>query len=72
MACEDPRSTWSHCGSEEALDQRVPVFPSTAADAGNEAFSVEDAVAGWFSAASAVPQVVLPLPVPYTPNSHSE
>jgi hypothetical protein len=41
-----PRSTWSHCGSEKALDQRVLVFPSTAFDAGNEAFSVDDAVAG--------------------------
>ena len=26
-----PRSTCSHCGSENALDQRVPVLPSTAA-----------------------------------------
>ena len=29
-----PRSTCSHCGSENALDQRVPVLPSTASDAG--------------------------------------
>ena len=29
-----PRSTCSHCGSEKALDQRVPVLPSTASDAG--------------------------------------
>jgi len=50
----EPRSTCSHCGSENALDQRVPVLPSTAADAGNEAFSSDDAVAGRFSAASAV------------------
>jgi hypothetical protein len=42
----DPRSTWSHCGSEKALDQRVPVLPSTAAEAGVPAFSVDDAVAG--------------------------
>src|SRR5580693_6760528 len=42
-----PRSTCSHCGSLNALDQRVPVFPSTAFDAGNEAFSSDDAVAGW-------------------------
>jgi hypothetical protein len=42
----EPRSTSSHCGSENALDQRVLVLPSTAADAGNEAFSSEDAVAG--------------------------
>ena len=27
-----PRSTWSHCGSLKALDQRVPVSPSTAAE----------------------------------------
>src|SRR6266851_4695363 len=50
----EPRSTCSHCGSENALDQRVLVLPSTAADAGNDAFSTEDAVAGWFSAASVV------------------
>ena len=40
-----PRSTSSHCGSLNALDQRVLVLPSTAADAGNDAFSTEDAVA---------------------------
>jgi hypothetical protein len=54
MVWLEPRSTWSHWGSENALDQRVPVLPSTAADAGNDAFSSEDAVAGRFSAASAV------------------
>src|SRR5947199_401169 len=41
-----PRSTWIHCGSLNALDQRVPAFPSTAAEAGRVAFSVDDAVAG--------------------------
>src|SRR4051812_16696264 len=46
MVCEAPRSTRTHCGSLNALDQRVPVLPSTAFAAGNEAFSVEDAVAG--------------------------
>src|SRR5882757_1745232 len=46
MACEEPRSTCSHCGSATALDQRVPVLPSTAAEAGKLALSVEDAVAG--------------------------
>ena len=56
----DPRSTCSHCGSLNALDQRVPVLPSTASAAGVPAFSVEEAVAGWFRAASVVPQV-LPL-----------
>ena len=60
----DPRSTWSHCGSEKALDQRVPVLPSTAFDAGSEAFSSDDAVAGWFRAAFVVPQVVPPPMVP--------
>jgi hypothetical protein len=45
MAWEEPRSTSSHCGSEKALDQRVPVFPSTALAAGKLAFSVEEAVA---------------------------
>src|ERR1017187_6042564 len=42
----EPRSTCSHCGSLKALDQRVPRLPSTAAEAGGPAFSVEDAVAG--------------------------
>ncbi len=42
-----PRSTCSHCGSEKALDQRVPVLPSTAFEAGNAAFSSDDAVAGF-------------------------
>src|SRR5919204_433583 len=44
--CVEPRSTWIHCGSENALDQRVPALPSTAAEAGVPAFSVEEAVAG--------------------------
>ena len=50
-----PRSTRSHCGSEKALDQRVPVLPSTAFEAGNVAFSVDDAVAGfpWDSSVNA-------------------
>src|SRR5947209_74868 len=46
MVAVAPRSTWIHCGSLNALDQRVPVLPSTAADAGVPPFSVEDAVAG--------------------------
>ena len=55
-----PRSTWIHCGSLNADDHRVPVLPSTAAEAGVPAFSVEDAVAGFpceisGSAAAAVP-----------------
>ncbi|BCB79443.1 hypothetical protein Pflav_058530 [Phytohabitans flavus] len=29
-----PRSTWIHCGSLNALDQRVPVLPSNAAETG--------------------------------------
>ena len=41
------------------------VLPSTAADAGNDAFSSEDAVAGWFSAASVVlHEAPVPLVVP--------
>ncbi len=50
-----PRSTCSHCGSEKALDQRVPVLPSTAFDAGYAALSVDDAVAGcpWDSSVDA-------------------
>ena len=39
----EPRSTCSHWGSLNALDQRVPVLPSTAADAGNDEFSSEEA-----------------------------
>src|SRR6266404_7719729 len=57
MDWEEPRSTSSHCGSENPLDHRVPVFPSTAVEAGNEAFSVEDAGAVLFSARFAVPQL---------------
>src|ERR1700746_301532 len=57
MLVVEPRSTCSHCGSEDALDQRVPVLPSTAAEAGKLAFSVDDAVAGWLRAAFAVPQL---------------
>jgi hypothetical protein len=53
----EPRSTSSHCGSENALDQRVPVFPSTAFAAGKLAFSSEEAVAVLFSATFVVPQV---------------
>lgn len=46
MVAREPRSTWSHCGSLNALAQRVPVLPSTAAAAGVPAFSVDEAVAG--------------------------
>jgi hypothetical protein len=66
-----PRSTRSHCGSLNALDQRVPALPSTAALAGKVAFSTLDAAAGRPRAALAVPQVP-PVRVPYTSNSHSE
>src|SRR5713101_8958453 len=59
----EPRSTSSHCGSENALDQRVPVLPSTAAEAGKPAFSVEEAVAVLFSAILVVPQPPLPPPL---------
>src|SRR4051812_7644166 len=40
-----PRSTCSHCASLNALDQRVPVLPSTALAAAKSAFSALDAVA---------------------------
>ena len=55
MLAVDPRSTWSHCGSPNALDQRVPVLPSVALDAGKLAFSVDDAVVGlpWDSSVAA-------------------
>ena len=67
-----PRSTIHHCGSEKALDQRVPAFPSFPAEAGLAAFSTEEALAGLLRAALAVPQLV-PVPmVPITWNSHSE
>src|SRR5882724_10126143 len=62
MAWDEPRSTSSHCGSEKALDQRVPVLPSTASAAGVPAFSVEDAVAVLFSARLVVPHVPPPPP----------
>src|SRR5260370_21606623 len=58
----DPRSTCSHCGSENALDHRVPRFPSTAFAAGNVALSSEDAVAGWLSALLDVRQPPPPEP----------
>src|ERR1022692_4903833 len=57
MAWLDPRSTWSHCGSANALDQRVPVLPSTAAEAGKLALSVDDAVAGRPAARLVLPQL---------------
>src|SRR6185437_9958198 len=57
MLVDAPRSTSSHCGSEKALDQRVPVLPSVAPAAGVPAFSVEEAVVALFSATSVVPQV---------------
>src|SRR5215472_15731020 len=53
----EPRSTSSHCGSENALDHRVPVLPSTALDAGKPEFSSDEAVAVLFSAAFVVPHV---------------
>jgi hypothetical protein len=50
-----PRSTCSHCGSENALDHRLPALPSTARPAPVLAFSLDDAVAGrpWESSAPA-------------------
>ena len=41
ISLRTPRLTVIHCGSANALDQRVPMDPSTALDADNEAaFSV--------------------------------
>src|SRR5579871_3707093 len=57
MLCDEPRSTSSHCGSENALDHRVPVLPSTALPGGKVAFSVEEEVAVLLSAMLVVPQV---------------
>src|SRR5258708_20988828 len=44
--CVEPRSTSSHCGSENWLDQRVFGFPSVAFAGGKLAFSCDDAVVG--------------------------
>ena len=69
-AAAAPRSTWSHCGSLNALDQRVPVLPSTAAAAGVPAFSVEEAVPGcpaqrwWCRRPAGVPSVAEDLELP--------
>src|ERR1700731_3321381 len=57
MLWVDPRSTSSHCGSENALDQRVVRFPSVALDAGQLGPCIDDAVVGWCSAMFVVPQV---------------
>src|SRR3954447_23155387 len=46
MFAELPRSTRSHCGSLQALPQRLVVLPSTAAAAGAPPFSVDEASAG--------------------------
>src|ERR1700761_7352620 len=64
MLWDEPRSTSSHCGSENADDHLVPVLPSTAAEAGVPAFSVEEAVAVLFSATLVVPHVPPPLLLP--------
>src|SRR5689334_6231882 len=64
MFWEVPRSTSSHWGSEKAEDQRVPVLPSTAAEAGKLALSVEEAVAVLPSATFVVPQEPVPPPLP--------
>src|SRR5215472_12978518 len=55
MVAVEPRSTWSHCGSLNWLDQRVPVLPSVVLDAGKPAFSRDDAVVGlpWDSSVAA-------------------
>src|SRR5258708_5464990 len=61
MPWEEPRSTSSHCGSENADDQRVPVLPSVAALAGAPAFSVLEAAVVLFTAALVVPPEPPPL-----------
>src|SRR5580704_3867947 len=57
MGWVEPRSTSSHCGSENALDQRVVRFPSVALDAGQLGPCIDDAVVGWCSAIFVVPHV---------------
>src|SRR5579862_7162472 len=56
MGWVEPRSTSSHCGSENALDQRVVRLPSVAFDAGQAGPWMEDAVVGWCNARFVVPQ----------------
>src|SRR4029453_7208690 len=46
MVAVAPRSTRSHCGSLQALPQRVSLRPSTAAAAGAPPFSVDEASVG--------------------------
>src|SRR5215471_1731445 len=65
--CVEPRSTSSHCGSENWLDQRVLVFPSVAFLAGKLALSCDDAVVGWWSAMFVVPHVAAEALVAVTP-----
>src|SRR2546429_3694057 len=46
MACEAPRSTWIHCGSEPSLlAQRVLVLPSTALAGPSDEVSTDELVA---------------------------
>src|SRR5215469_4038025 len=45
MEAVAPRSTWSHCGSLQAEDQRVVRSPSMALDGGYAALCTEEAVA---------------------------
>ena len=62
----EPRSTSSHCGSENALDQRVDRLPSVALEAGQVGPCIDDAVVGWCSATFVVPQeaaAALPAPM---------
>src|SRR5260370_37747999 len=72
MGGVEARRASSGCGSENALDQRVDRFPSTAFEAGKVAFSSEDAVAGWFRATLAAPHPPPPLRDPKTWNSNSQ
>src|SRR5258706_3012602 len=58
MFCAEPRSIWIHCGSEAALDQRVPALPSTARLGVVPAFSLDEEVAVLLSATLFVPQPV--------------
>src|SRR5260370_23171223 len=58
-----PRSTRSHCGSLNALDQRVVASPSIAFDAGNADDSTDEAAAAT-RASAADPQTSASLVVP--------
>src|SRR3981081_459321 len=61
IECVAPRSTWSHCGSLNALDHRVAVLPSVA-PAAEKPLWTDDAVVGLASARFVPPPPPPPVP----------